>query len=64
MLPSGLKSLVVRVLCKAANLGFAVKTALSIGGIIVSDGVWYIGAGWCFSALPDRCGAVYVGSRA
>ncbi len=35
VLPSGFNSLVVSVLCKAANLGLAFTVAVSIGGIII-----------------------------
>lgn len=44
MLPSGFRSLVVNILCRAANLGFAVNTAASEGDIMVVYGV--CGASW------------------
>ena len=58
VLPSVFKSLVVRVLCSAANPELAVKTASSMGGIMVVCGVAvYL----VVSALWEGCGDGLVG---
>lgn len=57
--PSGERRVVERVLWRSANLGFAARTALSIGGIIVvvCVGGWVAALPWGWSCLQ------WVGAR-